>query len=91
MHYVVPLVLETLQRHGGASTLIPGTSGTRLATWSFPCDAEGYVMHVKTMTDLQRLDALLSEALALADALDLPIAAIHIDQARSQLGEVSAV
>lgn len=48
-------------------------------------------MHVKTMTDLQRLDALLSEALALADALDLPIAAIHIDQARSQLGEVSAV
>ena len=47
------------------------------------------MMYVKTMTDLERLDALLAEALALADALDLPIAAIHIDQARAQLGQIS--
>ncbi len=42
-------------------------------------------MPTKTMTDVARLNALLDEALALADALQMPLAAIHIDQALSQL------
>ena len=44
-------------------------------------------MPVKTIADTARLNALLDEALALADALQLPIAAIHIDQALAHLGE----
>ena len=43
-------------------------------------------MPTTTMADTARLNALLDEALALADALQLPIAAIHIDQALAQLG-----
>ena len=43
-------------------------------------------MLAKTIADTARLSALLDEALMLADALQLPIAAIHIDQARAQLG-----
>lgn len=43
-------------------------------------------MLTNTMADTARLNALLDEALALADALQLPIAAIHIDQALAQLG-----
>ncbi|MBD8620308.1 hypothetical protein C8J45_103108 [Sphingomonas sp. PP-CE-3G-477] len=43
-------------------------------------------MPAKTMTDTARLNALLDEALILADALQLPIAAIHIDQALAHLG-----
>ncbi|HXH14637.1 MAG TPA: hypothetical protein VNJ10_00720 [Sphingomonas sp.] len=46
-------------------------------------------MQVKTVTDTERLMALLDEALSLADALDLPMVAIHIDQARAQLGDLS--
>ncbi|WP_380781522.1 hypothetical protein [Sphingomonas sp. R86520] len=46
-------------------------------------------MTTKTLTDTARLNALLDEALALADALHLPIAAIHIDQALAQLGETT--
>jgi hypothetical protein len=42
-------------------------------------------MPTKTMADVARLNALLDEALALADALQMPLAAIHIDQALSQL------
>lgn len=43
-------------------------------------------MLTKMIADTERLNALLDEALALADALQLPIAAIHIDQALAQLG-----
>lgn len=43
-------------------------------------------MHIKTTTDTARLSALLHEALALADALQMPLAAIHIDQALAELG-----
>ncbi|MBC3943545.1 hypothetical protein [Sphingomonas albertensis] len=42
-------------------------------------------MPTKTLADTARLNALLDEALALADALQLPIAAIHIDQALAQI------
>ncbi|MES3101056.1 hypothetical protein O6W96_16235 [Sphingomonas faeni] len=42
-------------------------------------------MPTKMLADTARLNALLDEALALADALQLPIAAIHIDQAIAQL------
>lgn len=42
-------------------------------------------MLTKTIADTARLNALLDEALALADALQLPMAAIHIDQAIAQL------
>jgi len=41
-------------------------------------------MHTTT-TDTARLSALLHEALALADALQMPLAAIHIDQALAEL------
>ncbi len=44
-------------------------------------------MIVETMADTTRLSVLLGEALAIADQLDLPIVAIHIDQALSQMGE----
>ncbi|WP_164913478.1 hypothetical protein [Sphingomonas sp. UV9] len=44
-------------------------------------------MPTKTVADTARLSALLDEALELADSLQLPIAAIHIDQARAQLNE----
>jgi hypothetical protein len=44
-------------------------------------------MTTQTLTDTARLTALLDEALALADVLDLPIVAIHIDQALAQLGD----
>jgi hypothetical protein len=43
-------------------------------------------MLTKTIADTARLNALLDEALVLADALELPIVAIHIDQAIAQLG-----
>ncbi len=43
-------------------------------------------MLTNTIADTAHLNALLDEALALADALQLPIAAIHIDQALAQLG-----
>ena len=47
-------------------------------------------MHTTT-TDTARLSALLHEALALADALQMPLAAIHIDQALAELsGDVPA-
>ena len=42
-------------------------------------------MHTKTMAETARLAQLLGEALALADTLQLTIAAIHIDQALAQL------
>lgn len=44
-------------------------------------------MNAEIMVDTTRLSALLNEALAIADGLDLPIVAIHIDQALSQIGE----
>lgn len=44
-------------------------------------------MQTATTTTTARLTELLVEALALADALHMPIAAIHIDQA---LGQISA-
>ncbi|WP_200910539.1 hypothetical protein [Sphingomonas sp. Leaf34] len=43
-------------------------------------------MITKTIADTAHLNALLDEALALADALELPIVAIHVDQALAQLG-----
>ena len=46
-------------------------------------------MPTKTIADTARLTALLDEALVLADTLQLPIAAIHIDQARAQLGDAT--
>jgi len=55
-----------------------------------PPDAQRNTIQVKNVTDSDRLMALLDEALALADALDLPMVAIHIDQARAQLGDVSS-
>ena len=42
-------------------------------------------MPTKMLADTARLNALLDEALALADALQLPIAAIHIDQALAHI------
>lgn len=54
-----------------------------------PQDTQEITMQVKTVTDTERLMALLDEALSLADALDLPMVAIHIDQARAQLGDLS--
>ena len=42
-------------------------------------------MTTTTMADTARLHALLDEALVLADALQLPLAAIHFDQALAQL------
>ncbi|RMB55908.1 hypothetical protein C8J44_1174 [Sphingomonas sp. PP-CE-3A-406] len=42
-------------------------------------------MHTKTIADTARLTQLLSEALVLADTLELTVAAIHIDQALAQL------
>ncbi|BCA62165.1 hypothetical protein HMP09_1399 [Sphingomonas sp. HMP9] len=42
-------------------------------------------MPTTTMADTARLHALLDEALALADALNMPLAAIHIDEALAQL------
>lgn len=45
-------------------------------------------MHIATTTNTARLTELLVEALALADDLQMPIAAIHIDQA---LGNIAAV
>lgn len=47
-------------------------------------------MIVNTMADTTRLSVLLGEALAIADGLELPIVAIHIDQALSQLNELDA-
>ncbi len=45
-------------------------------------------MTVEIMADTARLSILLSEALTIADGLELPIVAIHIDQALSQLAEL---
>ncbi len=42
-------------------------------------------MHIQMMAETARLSQLLGEALELADTLQLPIAAIHIDQALAQL------
>jgi hypothetical protein len=42
-------------------------------------------MTTTTMADTARLHALLDEALVLADTLQLPLAAIHIDQALAHL------
>lgn len=44
-------------------------------------------MQTATMTNTARLTELLVEALALADTLQIPLAAIHIDQA---LGQIAA-
>ena len=46
-------------------------------------------MPTTTMADTARLHALLDEALTLADTLQLPLAAIHIDQALAQLSDVA--
>ena len=48
--------------------------------------SKDFTMLTETMADVARLNALLDEALALADALQMPLAAIHIDQAIAQLG-----
>lgn len=42
-------------------------------------------MPFSTVSDTARLNALLTEALALADSIGLAIAAIHIDEAISHL------
>ncbi len=47
-------------------------------------------MQTQMMADTARLSELLDEALVLADALDLAIAAIHIDQARQSVAEAAA-
>jgi hypothetical protein len=50
-----------------------------------PITTEDILMPTTTMADTARLHALLDEALTLADTLQLPLAAIHIDQALAQL------
>lgn len=44
-------------------------------------------MQTNTVTDHDRLKALLTEALALADAMHLPVSAIHIERALTLLSQ----
>jgi hypothetical protein len=62
-----------------------GKPGTKSKCPSCTIEPWGIAMPTKTLADTARLNALLDEALALADALQLPIAAIHIDQALAQI------
>jgi hypothetical protein len=62
--------------------------GTIRDVEGLPLTTEDILMPTTTMADTARLHALLDEALTLADTLQLPLAAIHIDQALAQLSDV---